>query len=100
MLMPSSHSEAKFARTGELYAYLKLNGTVSEDTAHGRLILQNVNTLYLAPIPSHDLGDTDSNISKHCSDGSSSKKMGEDSSDDHNKKKQPDKVSVLQSELC
>jgi hypothetical protein len=50
MLMPSTFTTAKFARDGELFARMKLNGDVSEDTAHGRLILQNVNTVYLAPL--------------------------------------------------
>ncbi len=49
LLMPSSVSTAKFAQGGELFARMKLNSDLSEDTAHGRLILQNVNTVYLAP---------------------------------------------------
>lgn len=49
MLMPSTVSVAKFAQGGELFAQLKLDSEISEDTAHGRLILQNVNTVYIAP---------------------------------------------------
>ncbi len=49
LLMPSSISTAKFAQGGQLFARMKLNADISEDTSHGRLILQNVNTVYLAP---------------------------------------------------
>ena len=52
--MPSTFTTAKFAHGGELFACMQLNGDVSEDTAHGRLILQNVNNVYLAP---HREGD-------------------------------------------
>ena len=48
--MPSStQSEMKFAQNGELYGRLKLNSNLSEDSSHGRLILQNVHTVYIAP---------------------------------------------------
>ena len=49
LLMPSSISTAKFAQGGQLFARMKLNADISEDTSHGRLILQNVSTVYLAP---------------------------------------------------
>ena len=49
MLMPSTVSTAKFAQNGELFAKLRLNSDLSEDTSHGRLILQNINTVYVAP---------------------------------------------------
>lgn len=49
MLMPSAVSTAKFAQNGELFARLTLNAELSEDTSHGRLILQNISTVYLAP---------------------------------------------------
>ena len=47
MLIPSSLSTAKYAQSGELFARLKLNSDLSEDTSHGRLVLQNVSTVYL-----------------------------------------------------
>ena len=50
LLMPSStQSEMKFAQNDELYGRLKLNSNLSEDSSHGRLILQNVHTVYIAP---------------------------------------------------
>ena len=49
LLMPSTVSTAKFAQSGELFARMKLNADISEDTSHGRLILQNVHNLYVAP---------------------------------------------------
>jgi len=88
MLMPSSHSEAKFARRGELYAYMKLKGNVSEDTAPGRLILQNVNTLYLAPV--HGNSNIGSTNDDKCDDGNNT---GDDDVDD-NKNQQPSKVLI------
>ena len=48
LLMPSSLSTAKYAQNGELFARIKLNSDISEDTAYGRLILQNVHNVYLA----------------------------------------------------
>ena len=47
--MPSTVSTAKFAQGGELFARMKLNSDLSEDTSQGRLVLQNVSTVYLAP---------------------------------------------------
>ena len=55
MLMPSANATAKYAVNGELFAQMTLSLDVSEDTAHGRLILQNVNSVLIAP---HD-GATD-----------------------------------------
>ena len=49
LLVPSTFGSAKFAQSGELFARIKLTSSLSEDTAHGRLILQNVQTVYLAP---------------------------------------------------
>ncbi len=49
MLMPSTVQTAKFVQNGELFARMKLNAEISEDTAEGRLILQNVRCLHLAP---------------------------------------------------
>ena len=57
MLMPGTVSVAKFAQGGQLFARMKLNSDVSEDTSHGRLILQNVQTVLLAQC---DLEDEDS----------------------------------------
>lgn len=37
----------KFARQGELYARLDLRDELSEDTKHGRLILENVTSVTL-----------------------------------------------------
>lgn len=48
LLMPSLLSTAKYAAGGQLFAHLPLHSDISEDTAHGRLILQNVHTVYLA----------------------------------------------------
>ncbi|XP_064632641.1 probable helicase with zinc finger domain isoform X2 [Lineus longissimus] len=49
MLMPSLITTAKYAVNGELFAQLDLTMEVSEDTSHGRLILQNVHTVLIAP---------------------------------------------------
>ena len=58
LLMPSSLSTAKYAQNGELFARIKLNSDISEDTAYGRLILQNVHNVYLAEYSPKD-PDTD-----------------------------------------
>ena len=49
MLMPSTVTVAKFAQGGELFAQMRLVSDISEDTAQGRLILQNVSHVYVAP---------------------------------------------------
>ena len=49
MLMPSTVTVAKFAQGGELFAQMRLMSDISEDTAQGRLILQNVSHVYVAP---------------------------------------------------
>ncbi|CAH1794723.1 unnamed protein product [Owenia fusiformis] len=56
MLAPSNVSTAKYAQGGELFARMKLVSDVSEDTSHGRLILQNVNTVLLAPVNQSNAG--------------------------------------------
>lgn len=56
--MPSTVSTAKFAQGGELFARMKLNSDLSEDTSQGRLVLQNVSTVYLAP---HDSTASENN---------------------------------------
>ena len=62
MLMPSTVSSAKYAQNGQLFARMELTSDLSEDTEHGRLILQNVYTVYLAP-PSKTSGeDEDENL--------------------------------------
>ena len=57
MLMPSTVSTAKYAQNGELFARMKLNSDISEDTSYGRLILQNVHTVYLAKCDAKDGGE-------------------------------------------
>ncbi|XP_013382941.1 probable helicase with zinc finger domain [Lingula anatina] len=49
ILLPANNATAKYAVNGELFARMKLNTEISEDTSHGRLILQTVNTVLLAP---------------------------------------------------
>ena len=48
-MLTSAGATAKYAQGGELFARLTLNTDLSEDTADGRLILQNVNTVMIAP---------------------------------------------------
>ncbi|XP_014678859.1 PREDICTED: probable helicase with zinc finger domain [Priapulus caudatus] len=50
LLMPSTVSTAKYAQGGELFARMKLIAEISEDTAAGRLLLNNVQTVVLAPL--------------------------------------------------
>lgn len=49
LLIPGSLSSAKYAREGELFAHLKFEDVLSEDSVAGRLILQNCQTAWLAP---------------------------------------------------
>jgi hypothetical protein len=49
MLIPGSGHSARFAVNGELFAQMSLDKKVSEDTTEGRLVLYNVNTVYLVP---------------------------------------------------
>ena len=50
MLMPSAASNtAKYAQNGEMFARLRLTSQLSEDTSAGRLVLQNVHAVHLAP---------------------------------------------------
>ena len=51
MLMPNTVTTAKYAQNGELFARMAFTSVLSEDTAQGRLILQNVYTVYLAKSP-------------------------------------------------
>lgn len=46
--MPSTVSTAKYAQGGELFARMKLIAEISEDTAAGRLLLNNVQMVLLA----------------------------------------------------
>ncbi len=49
VMQNTESKEYKFANNGELYAQMNLSSDLSEDTAQGRLILQTVNTAYIAP---------------------------------------------------
>ena len=49
MLTPAAKPTAKYAHEGELFARMDLTSEVSEDTSHGRLILQNAHTVLIAP---------------------------------------------------
>lgn len=46
--MPSSLSTAKYAQGGELFARMKLEDDLSEDSMAGRLILQSSNVAWIA----------------------------------------------------
>lgn len=48
LLVPGALSAAKYAREGELFARLKLEDVLSEDSSAGRLILQNAQTAWIA----------------------------------------------------
>ncbi|XP_059155156.1 probable helicase with zinc finger domain [Physella acuta] len=48
LLMPSSLSTAKYAQGGELFARMKLEDDLSEDSMAGRLILQSSNVAWIA----------------------------------------------------
>ncbi|XP_070187827.1 probable helicase with zinc finger domain isoform X2 [Littorina saxatilis] len=61
LLMPGALSSAKYTREGELFARLKLEDVLSEDSSAGRLILQNAQTAWVAPAGS---GDNDDGSSK------------------------------------
>ena len=54
LLMPGSLSSAKYTRDGELFARLKLEDVLSEDSSAGRLILQNAQTAWVAPASTAD----------------------------------------------
>lgn len=47
--MPGALSSAKYTREGELFARLKLEDVLSEDSMAGRLILQNAQIAWVAP---------------------------------------------------
>jgi hypothetical protein len=49
LLMPGALSSAKYTREGELFARLKLEDVLSEDSSAGRLILQNAQSAWVAP---------------------------------------------------
>lgn len=49
LLTPNSASTAKYAHNGELFANMQLSSVLSEDSAEGRLILTNCNTVLVAP---------------------------------------------------
>ena len=49
MLTPAAKPTAKYAHEGELFARMDLTSDISEDTSHGRLILQNAHTVLIAP---------------------------------------------------
>lgn len=49
LLTPNSASTAKYAHNGELFANMQLSSVLSEDSAEGRLILTNCNTVLIAP---------------------------------------------------
>lgn len=57
LLMPGSLSSAKYTREGELFARLKLEDVLSEDSMAGRLILQNAQAAWIAPA-SHGNADS------------------------------------------
>ena len=57
LLMPGSLSSAKYTRDGELFARLKLEDVLSEDSSAGRLILQNAQTAWVAPASTADGSD-------------------------------------------
>ena len=57
LLMPGSLSSAKYTREGELFARLKLEDVLSEDSSAGRLILQNAQSAWVAPSSSVDSSD-------------------------------------------
>ncbi|KAG8184133.1 hypothetical protein JTE90_008914 [Oedothorax gibbosus] len=50
LLTPNSGSNAKYSHDGELFANMKLSSVLSEDSASGRLVLTNCNTVLLAPV--------------------------------------------------
>ncbi|XP_062616187.1 probable helicase with zinc finger domain isoform X1 [Saccostrea cucullata] len=49
LLVPGALSGAKYAQGGELFARMKLDDELSEDSAGGRLILMSSNVAWLAP---------------------------------------------------
>ena len=50
MLTPSApNTNAKYALDGELFARMELTSELSDDTTHGRLILQSVHSVLIAP---------------------------------------------------
>ena len=49
MLVPGGFRLAKFSSDGQLFARMKLENELSEDTMHGRLVLQSANTVLFAP---------------------------------------------------
>lgn len=48
LLIPSTLSAAKYAHGGELFARMKLEDDLSEDSMAGRLILQSSNVAWVA----------------------------------------------------
>lgn len=49
LLIPGTLSTAKYAHDGELFARMKVEDDLSEDSIHGRLILQNCQTAWIMP---------------------------------------------------
>ena len=58
LLMPGALSSAKYTADGQLFARLKLEDVLSEDSSAGRLILQNAQTAWVAAVPEADGGDS------------------------------------------
>ena len=48
LLMPSTLSTAKYAHDGELFARMKLEDDLSEDSMGGRLVLQSSHVAWVA----------------------------------------------------
>ncbi|XP_076449410.1 putative helicase with zinc finger domain [Babylonia areolata] len=57
LLMPGALSQAKYSREGELFARLRFEDVLSEDSSAGRLILQNAHSAWVAPAPPADGSD-------------------------------------------
>ncbi|XP_050041425.1 probable helicase with zinc finger domain [Dermacentor andersoni] len=50
----ANSTEAYYAQGGELFACLRLDADITEDTAAGRLVLQNCQLVWLAPVKAID----------------------------------------------
>ncbi len=62
----SADSVTKFARQNELFAWLELRDELSEDTKHGRLILDNVTSVILTFAHQPKVSDTDNGNDVAC----------------------------------
>ncbi|XP_014771741.1 probable helicase with zinc finger domain [Octopus bimaculoides] len=64
MLVPGGYRLAKFSSDGQLFARMKLENELSEDTMHGRLILQSANAVWFSSCYSFENNSQKNDVEK------------------------------------